>query len=154
MSSADLQAWANNFAVLRGSLDNYESEAQQINPFSPNKGVGQMIAFQYGTSLKMLDLSPLVAKPAWLEAEDFGPTDGREHLLLGSRYVLEATMQHADSVPLDTARTTLRNSLKRLEDIATRWAANGVDATELEQIVTERRDLARRAQAAAANLNQ
>ncbi len=154
MSSADLHTWAQNFAALRESLDNYESQAQQINPQSPHKGVGQMVAFQYGTILRMLDLSPAAAKPAWLDGEDFGPTNGREHLLLASRYVLETTMQYADSVPLEAARTTLGNSLERLKGIATRWAENGVDTAELEQIVTERLDLARRAKAAVANLNQ
>lgn len=150
MSSTWLLTWADNFATLRGKLDNYESEALRINPTSRNRGTGQMVGFQYGTSLGMLGLSPFTVKPSWLDAEDFGPTAGKEHLLLASRYVLEATMQYADGTALDPARATLRELLDRLADIATRWAANGVDATELEQIAAERRALARRAKDAAA----
>ncbi|MGW4371354.1 hypothetical protein ACWEKT_37515 [Nocardia takedensis] len=154
MAAADLRVWVSNFAVLRGKLDNYEAEADQINPNSPNRGVGQMIGFQYGTIQSMLDLAPFLPKPDWLDGEEFGPTADREHLLLASRYVLEATMQFADGASLDEARTTLRELLDRLEATARSWTENGVDAAELEQIAAERRALARRVKAAAAQANR
>ncbi len=149
MSSADLNTWASNFSILRGMLDNYESEAAKINPNSPNHGTGQLVAFQYGTCLSMLDVAPWQPKPAWLDAVEFGPTAGNEHKLLASRYVLEATMNHVDSVALEEARTALQSSADRLKQFAARWAENGVDLAELDAIVSERRALAGRAKKAA-----
>ncbi|GAD82960.1 MULTISPECIES: hypothetical protein [Nocardia] len=154
MTSADLNTWANNFSALRDMLDNYESEAARINPNSPNQGTSQLVAFQYGTCLSMLDLAPWQQKPAWLDAVEFGPTAGNEHKLLASRYVLEATLNHVDNVPLEQARTALRNSADRLEQFATRWAEGGVDSAELDAIATERRALASRAKKAAAAVSQ
>ncbi|MBF6518483.1 hypothetical protein IU421_30020 [Nocardia cyriacigeorgica] len=154
MTAADLNAWASNFGILRGMLGDYESESAQINPNSPSKGTSQLVAFQYGTCQGMLDLKPWLPKPSWLDAVDFGPTEGNEHKLLASYYVLSATLQHVDEAPLEEARTTLSDLANRLADIATRWAENGVNADELEQVLAERRALAQRAKDAADRIGQ
>ncbi|MFD3431282.1 hypothetical protein [Nocardia fluminea] len=154
MSSADLKTWANNFSTLRGMLDNYESEAAKINPNSPNQGTSQLVAFQYGACLSMLDLAPWQQKPSWLEDVEFGTAAGNEHKLLASYYVLEATMNHVDNVPLEEARTALRDSSFRLGVFATRWAEEGVDPDEFNAIADERRAFASRVKDAAAAAGQ
>ncbi|WP_328406771.1 hypothetical protein [Nocardia sp. NBC_00403] len=71
-----------------------------------------------------------------------------------ARYFLELTMQQADGAAFEQAQTTLLNRLNRLEETATRSAENGVEATELEQIITEARELAQRAQDAADKIKE
>jgi hypothetical protein len=146
MSSADLSAWASNFSVLGGMLDDYETEVAHTNPlWFPNRGTGQLVAFQYGTALGMLGLALWVQKPSWLDEPEFGPTAGTEHKLLASHYVLSAIIQYVDDVPLNEARAALRDLADRLSDTAAQWAEDGVNPAEVEQIRTERKELARRA---------
>ncbi|MFI9536091.1 hypothetical protein ACIG56_22925 [Nocardia fusca] len=146
MSSADLSAWASNFSVLGGMLDDYETEVAPTNPlWFPNRGTGQLVAFQYGTALGMLGLALWVQKPSWLDDPEFGPTAGTEHKLLASHYVLSAIIQCVDDVPLNEARAVLRDLADRLSDTAAQWAEDGVNPAEVEQILTERKELARRA---------
>lgn len=142
VSSADPSARASNFSVLGGMFDDYEIEAAGINPNSPNRDTGQLVGFQYGTALSMLDLAPWLPKPSWLEGYDFGPTAGKEHKLLSSHYILSATLQHVNAVPLDEARASLRDLTDRLADTAAQWAENGADPAGVEQILTERKRLA------------
>ncbi|MGW6331525.1 hypothetical protein [Nocardia rhamnosiphila] len=149
MSSADLSAWASNFSVLGGMLDDYETEVAHTNPLFPNRGTGQLVGFQYGTALGMLGLALWVQKPSWLDDPEFGPTAGIEHKLLASHYVLGAIIQYVNDVPLNEARAALRDLADRLSDTAAQWAEDGVDSAEVAQILTERRGLAQRAAAAA-----
>ncbi|MGW5383260.1 hypothetical protein [Nocardia sp. NPDC003963] len=150
MSCTDLSAWSSNFSVLGEMLDDYETEAAEVDSPVPNRGTGQLVGFQYGTALDMLGFAPWVRKPSWLDGPDFGPTAGAEYKLLASHYVLSAIVQYVNDVPLDEARADLRDLTDRLSVLAATWAEDGVDPAELRQILAERKDLAQQAAAAVA----
>ncbi|MFD6356678.1 hypothetical protein [Nocardia tengchongensis] len=154
MSATDLRTWAANFAEFRDRVDNYETEAQQINP-NGERGAGQMIAFQLAATFDKLGIDLLRGvRPAWMQNFDTSALDTQPHVLLAMRHFLGFTALQADGASLEDARTALRDQLTRLQDTAANWAANGVDAAEKEQITDEIRDLAARVQTAADALNR
>ncbi|MEU1523961.1 hypothetical protein ABZ413_17345 [Nocardia rhamnosiphila] len=158
MTGTDLRKWADNFTALRAKVVDYEQELAQIQTTDPTaasrRGPGQVIGFQTGHILHFLGFGPRDGNPPWLMDPTSIDPDRDQHFILLARYFLELMALRADE-PLSLAdtRKTLIATLDRVRDLAWKWAKNGVDAAELEVVMTEARELAEKARSAAEKLN-
>ncbi|WP_280421962.1 hypothetical protein [Nocardia carnea] len=155
MSADQLREWAGNFASLQTELRNYDRTAAEVHAKFPGRpgprGPGQLIAFQLPHLLSMLGFQFPGIPPAWLsDISEVDPQRNPQHVLMGRYFVEMISLQAEDgSRSLDQVRDTLLETAGRMQGLAGKWAASGVDAEELATVVEEAKVLAEKVRRAA-----
>lgn len=135
--TTSMSEWVKEFGRLREGLT--------TTPMGPQPD--KVLAWQLGGLLAAGQISPFEPNSA-LNLLEPGQADNMEQmgenpsLLLFARYFLQITALQADKASTATIQSVLGPLSQRLEQTARGWAADGVNPTEREELISELRELA------------